>query len=334
MPPVARDLSPPPRRAPGDPERRRARATLGIYLGGLGLILLVVLWSSRAVLFQPWTARDWVTGATAEGSLYLIGGRSAAGALYLDIWRLDPARCGAAAAAVGGRILIAGGLAGKQLVDEIAALETDTGQVRSLGTLPAGLAFAGAAAVDGTVYIVGGFAGGHTTDIILSVDPVTGRVNAAGRLPQPIEQAAVAASAGHLYVVGGLGSAGDSLDTVLEIDPRGPEGPRVVRSAHLDTPRSRGAAVPVARGLLILGGWAGREMDDAWLLDTRGPDLELEAVRSLPRGMSDFVALAGDGTVYLVGGQDGELSRQIGVTAWDPETGVSQRVRLRGFLGF
>jgi hypothetical protein len=50
--------------------------------------------------------------------------------------------------------------------------------------------------------------------------------------------------------------------------------------------------------------------------------------------MSDFVAaVSGDERVYLLGGRDERLPRQIGITTWDPRSGASESVTLRGFLG-
>jgi len=91
----------------------------------------------------------------------------------------------AAAAAVGGRILVAGGTDGTTSRDEILSVDPMRHRVRMIGRLPMRLAHAAGAALGDTFYVLGGR--GDRLDSqhagIWAVDASTGHVRRAGRLP-------------------------------------------------------------------------------------------------------------------------------------------------------
>ncbi len=152
-----------------------------------------------------------------------------------------------------------------------------------------------------------------------------------GRLPSAREHLAVASSGGRLYVVGGADQAGTYLDDVLELSP---EDGRVLRRARLPTPLTRAAAVPSPAGVLVLGGWTGVQLDRAVLVDTRGPQIVVEELPRLPRGVSDVAAVEIDGQIVIAGGTNERFARQIGLWSWDPQTGESRSIKLRSFLAW
>jgi Kelch motif len=118
----------------------------------------------------------------------------------------------AAVAAVGGKVIIAGGSAGpsESLSDAIYSFDPASGALRRIGHLPVPLTHASAASIDGQVLVVGGRRqlDGDQTSTILDIDPRTGRVHRAGRLPVALSDAAVAAIGGHVVVAGGQSPAG------------------------------------------------------------------------------------------------------------------------------
>jgi hypothetical protein len=116
----------------------------------------------------------------------------------------------AAAAAIGGAVLVAGGTDGTTARDEILRVAPATGRVRVIGHLPAPLAHAAGAALGGTFYVLGGR--GDAVDgqsrAIWAIDPASGRVRRAGRLPVALSDLAALAVGSRVLVAGGRDRSG------------------------------------------------------------------------------------------------------------------------------
>ena len=105
---------------------------------------------------------------TGDGSTgYVIGGFDGVnwlntvlaftpGALPRILVRLPVALRYAAAAAVDGYVLVAGGSTPTGLSDAVYRIDPSTGAVSVLGHLPAGVTHAGAGVIGSTMYLVGG----------------------------------------------------------------------------------------------------------------------------------------------------------------------------------
>jgi hypothetical protein len=120
----------------------------------------------------------------------------------------------AAVAAVGQRILVAGGTTGLVARREVLSVDPATHRVQVIAHLPAPLAHAGGAALNGIFYVVGG-RGDTTTSqrsTIWAIDPSAPKPRSAGRLPARMSDVGAVAYAGRLLVVGGRNSAGASGD--------------------------------------------------------------------------------------------------------------------------
>ena len=116
----------------------------------------------------------------------------------------------AAAAAVGGRLLIAGGTDGTRARDEILSVDPARHRVRVIGHLPARLAHAAGAALGNTFYVLGGRGDATASQRrgIWAIDPATGHVRAAGRLPTALSDLGAVAAGDRLLVAGGRDARG------------------------------------------------------------------------------------------------------------------------------
>jgi N-acetylneuraminic acid mutarotase len=128
----------------------------------------------------------------------------------------------AAVAAVGGRLLIAGGTSGVTSQRAILAFDPSTRRVTSIGHLPVPLTHASAAPLGGRLYVIGGRSGsaGDQTSTILAVDPRTGAVRRAGRLPDPLSDTSAVPSRGGVLVLGGRDASGRADDRVFTLTPQ------------------------------------------------------------------------------------------------------------------
>ncbi len=153
----------------------------------------------------------------------------------------------AAAASVGGRVILLGGLtAADTSTDQILAA-TASGS-RLIGHLPSARHDTAAAAIGGSVYLFGGGNGVAQLDEIVRVDPATGQAGVIGHLPAASSDSSAAAIGGTAYVVGGY-TGTRWLDTIVAFTPGRPA--RIV--AHLPQP-VRYAAVTAAAGRLVIAG--------------------------------------------------------------------------------
>jgi N-acetylneuraminic acid mutarotase len=127
----------------------------------------------------------------------------------------------AAVAAVGGRLLIAGGTSGETAQRAILSFDPATGAVRQLGSLPSAVTHAAGASLNGYFYVLGGRGEnlGEQRSSILAVDPLSGAVQPAGRLPLPLSDLGAASLPGRILVVGGRDSSGNVQDRALALGP-------------------------------------------------------------------------------------------------------------------
>jgi N-acetylneuraminic acid mutarotase len=162
-----------------------------------------------------------VAVASVGGTAYVVGGYNGTSALDTIVaWRpgeqarvvarLPNAVRYAAAAAVEGRLIIAGGSQGESASTAILSFDPITGAVAQIGHLPAPLTHATAATLGAAVYLVGGRGASvdSQTAAVLAINPRSGTVRRVGRLPLPLSDAAAVASAGTIVVAGGRTPAG------------------------------------------------------------------------------------------------------------------------------
>jgi N-acetylneuraminic acid mutarotase len=127
-------------------------------------------------------------------------------------------------AAIGGKLIVAGGTSGVDATREVYAFEPGGGGVRQIGLLPKPLTHAVAAALGDRVYVIGGRGSdqGTQTNTILAIDPQTGRVRHAGHLPVAVSDVGAATIGGAVMVAGGRESSGALSNQVYMLHPRTP----------------------------------------------------------------------------------------------------------------
>ncbi|HEX3434065.1 MAG TPA: kelch repeat-containing protein [Solirubrobacteraceae bacterium] len=127
----------------------------------------------------------------------------------------------ASVAAVGGRMLIAGGTSGETAQRAILSFDPASGVVRQIGELPRALTHAAGAALNGWFYVLGGRGEGLSdqTSAMLAIDPLSGAVHRAGTLPEALSDIGAATLGGHIIAVGGRNRAGTVSDRALTLAP-------------------------------------------------------------------------------------------------------------------
>ena len=323
-------------------ERKKGRSTIALYLSVFACLVLLTVWVSRFVLFQPWTSREWVSAAGAREEVYIFGGRDRHGQNYDEVYRVDlqnlrlhevtslpSPRFAAATVAHGESIYIMGGFDGRRCFNDIFVFDTRTEKLSRSGILPGSRCFGAAASIGGKIYYLGGWDGSVQLDEIVEIDPSSGEATVIGRLPSPRELFSAASLDGRIYLIGGSDQRGEYLDEILEIDPL---SGTVTGIAHLPSGRTRSAAVAVEDRVWVVGGWEGRQLDEAVAIIPGEAAPEVQPSVRLDGEFSDIAAVHVEGTIYLIGGAHERFQRQIRVIRWDPRSGRTESIKFRNFL--
>jgi hypothetical protein len=167
------------------------------------------------------------------------------------------------------------------------------------------------------LYIGGdGGSGATATTFVTKVDKGNFGAWAAGpALPAARSDAALAILSGTAYLIGGLGPDGKPTDTVwaLGIDPESSElkAWAPVEGLTLPAARAGAAAVAVADGIVVAGGWDadGKVMGTVWksTLETKGTTVALGAFKempSLPHAITEANIAFEGAFLWVYGGSD------------------------------
>ena len=225
-----------------------------------------------------------------------------------------------ATAAVGGRLLLMGGL--DQATASVAdIIRVGRGGSERIGTLPYAVHDAAGATLGGTAYLLGG--GEPSYSDILAVGG-SGQATVVGHLPVGASDVAAGVIGGTVYVVGGYTGAAP-LDTIVAWSGSG-TGKVVARLPH----PLRYAAVAAIGGLLIVAGGTNGDSAtrDIYSFDPAGG--QVREIGLLPRAVTHASAAALGGHVYVIGGRGAVQGTQTNaILAVDPATG---RIRPAGRL--
>ena len=170
------------------------------------------------------------TAAAIRGTAYIVGGYT--GTRWLDtivawhpgtaahvVAHLPATLRYAAVAAVGNRLVIAGGsLENGTASNAVLEYAPATGRVFRLGTLPAPTTHAAAATLGNVAYLIGGRGAtlGTQTARITAIDVRTGRIKSFGSLRTARSDLGAATEGSHILLAGGAGSAG-TVATLSEL---------------------------------------------------------------------------------------------------------------------
>ena len=230
----------------------------------------------------------------------------------------------AAMAAVGGKLLLLGGLDAA----DVSTADVRTlvrGRERTIGRLPTVFHDGAAVGIGRFAYEFGGGDGVRQLDQILRIDPSTGAAKRVGTLPAPSSDQAAAAVGDEAYVVGGYtGTAW--LNTIVAWRPGGTA--HVV--ARLPVP-VRYAGVAAAGGKVVIAGGSlpdGTASRAVYVFDPASR--EVRRLGSLPAPTTHAAAAAIGKRVLLIGGRSAAANTPTPrIAAIDPSRGS---IRLAGRL--
>jgi streptogramin lyase len=185
------------------------------------------------------------SAATIGTTAYVVGGYTTTTPLrsvlafrpghpVRDVARLPHALRYAAVAAIGGRILIAGGTDGVHARREVLSVDPVRHRVRVIARLPTALGHAAGASLHGTFFVIGGRGDALTGQqaAIWAVDPVSGRLRRAGRLPVGLSDLGATTTGGHILVAGGRDASGRVHDELWTLAAKPAARPAATSALH------------------------------------------------------------------------------------------------------
>ena len=225
-------------------------------------------------------------------------------------WRLPTPLSREVVLTAGGRLLVVGGLHGSVSEPGIFSVDSMSGSVRSVGSLPAGVHDAAGALVGGQGVVFGGGSPATVPGVESFTPPPppghlgsypSARATTSAQLPQPRSDATAATIGSRAYIVGGYtGSQPDA--TVLSTA----DG-RTFRSvASLPVPVRYPAVAALGGKLFVFGGQAvsgpqsGQPVDDIQAVDPGTGSASV--VGHLPEPLQGAAAAVLGGHIYLAGG--------------------------------
>jgi PQQ-like domain/Kelch motif len=317
--------------------RRRRRTALVVATAALVVALLAILRpgsggggadgpatrsaAARTVAVASLAPQSLPAPVSAEsavgirGGVLILGGLDSTGTSVSGVFRMDAASGrvspagslsgplhDAAAAALGGQVLVFGG-GTEASTDAVQALPAPGGVVapgataHGVGRLPSVRSDLSAVALGGRAYVLGGYDGTTPTGSVLQTSD-GGRFTQVAALPAPARYMAAVALGGRIFAFGGETASGGASDAVQEIDPQAGTAHLV---GHLPRPVSHAGAVVLGGRAYILGGEAGGSASRAiWRFDPGSGTVS--AAGRLPVAVSGGATATVGSTAYLIGG--------------------------------
>ena len=249
----------------------------------------------------------------SAGRIFVLGGHDSSGGSITAVYSFDPRTGGtgvaghlalpthgAAAALVGGRILVFGG-ASLSVHDTVQAFNPARHSASVVGYMPGVRADTTAVTVGRVTVLVGGFDGvGPQSDVWSTSNGTTFHVVA--HLPQPVRYPAVASLGTSVYVFGGLIAGGeyngDFTNDVQDVNLRTGSA-RIV--GHLPAPLAHAMGSEMGGRLYIFGGSTPSGTSSQMLsFDAATGDVSIAG--KLPEPITDAAVATVGRTAYLLGG--------------------------------
>jgi N-acetylneuraminic acid mutarotase len=249
----------------------------------------------------------------SAGRIFVLGGHDSSGGSITSVYSIDPrtgrtalagslalATHGAAAALVGGRVLVFGG-ASLTVHNSVQAFNPASRGSSVAGSMPGVRADTTAVTVGGAAVLLGGFDGvGPQSSVWSTSDGTTFRVVA--HLPQPVRYPAVASLGTSVYVFGGLIAGGEYngkfTNDVQQVNLRTGSA-RIV--GHLPAPLAHAMGSEMGGRLFVFGG-STPSGTSRQMLSFNPATMAVLVAGSLPEPITDAAVATIGRTAYLLGG--------------------------------
>jgi N-acetylneuraminic acid mutarotase len=242
-----------------------------------------------------------------------VTGDSATGATWRTLAPMPTPRSEVAAAAVGGKIYVAGGfLADGSATTVVEVYDPATDKWDSIEPLPETRHHTAAVGLDGRLYVIGGFQTSFrdAVNTTFIYDPVSASWSEGAPMSEPRGAHGVTSFDGRIYAVGGArpGPA-DAPQNIATVEAYDPSTDSWETTADLLSPRDHLAVVAGDDGIYAIGGRSnidfGRNLsaNEGYAPHRQDAD-EWQSRALLPTARSGIAAALHKGRIYVFGGEE------------------------------
>ncbi len=322
-------------------KRKKIDNQILVYLIIIVVIIGLVVYAARSVLFRPWTARTYIAAAGTENVVYTFGGLDRHKLIEQEVLRIDLAketikrvaslptgRYGVAAAEYEGDIYLVGGCDNEVYYSDVFRFDTEKEEFIHIAQIPEPRAFGVLCAYQDKLYYLGGWNGKKVADAAVVIHLRDHTTNTVSGLIEPLQYQTGVQDGKYLFVYGGENNSLDYSDVLYTINLQTWE---VVGQSMLPIPLVRSPAALLKDELYIAGGWS------------RGPSRQLYRVTvnaRLPQcihvgeiffSCEDTALFAYDGFLYLLGGSEPRFKRQIRIVKIDPAAVEAESLLFKSY---
>ena len=282
---------------------------------------MAVTWQGTPVVLGGWRTEGADARTATDRVWRVVNSR------WTELPPLLQPRAAAAAAVVGDRIVVTGGVdATGRLLD---TTEIFDGTAWRLGApLPTPRQMLGAASDGKLIHVVGGNSGTADVATVETYDPAADTWTRQPEMPGRRSDFGVTFADGRLVVVGGM-SQGEVLDSVVALDVASQSWnglPELATGRHGMAVAAVGKTVYVIGGSTATGDAAVTASAEALTLAPRKPQpaAEWRALPDAPTARLMMASTVLDGEIWIVGGMLGHAQTLNTVESYNPQTGQWQ----------
>ncbi len=232
-------------------------------------------------------------------------------------YRLDAPVQRAVAASDGRVVYVAGGLdSSGTSVAGVFSLDSASGKLTSLGSMPFAFHDAAAAIIGGKLVVFGG-GSSHGTDLVQAFDLKTREASVIGHLPVALSDLESASVGDTVYLVGGYDGRTPRREIYATRDGR-----HFTVAGKIPVGLRYAAVTAVGGTIVVAGGQSASSATTSNLFALDTASGSVSRIGRLPRPVAHAAAFTIGGVAYIVGGQDAGGDAVSTVTEIDPAAGT------------
>lgn len=312
------------------------------YLVIIAVIIGLVAYASRSVLFRPYTARTHCSSVSKNQFVYTFGGMNrhntpVGEVLLLDLEKetikriadMPSPRYAVGAVLNNDTVYIAGGQDNKTYFRDVYAFDTGKEKFTKIAEMPEPRSYGTLASSEDALYYFGGWNGSDIADTIIKIDIASGSCELIPGITEALQFHTGIQRGETFYMYGGEDSDLNYSTSLYSIDMR---TLTVSTEAILPLGLIRSSAAFIGDTFYIAGGWSKGPVKKILALDTADPGTDVSILGEIPYDPEDMTLASFEADLYLIGGREERFKRQVRIVRIDPATLESESLLFKSYV--
>ena len=323
-------------------EKTNTIITYLVYFGIIAACIIAIIIGAQFIISTPFSARSDFSAVCYDNKIFVAGGKDSEGELLDTIFEIDLFRrkirkisdlpvsaISMAAAELNGKAWFAGGYQDSDYSSEIHVLDLKTRKMEGSFSLDTEISYGSLFSYKDAFYYIGGWDGKKDRRAIMKIDPDSKDVSSPAGISAGLLNFSMVLRGSNLYVFGGETSQGEILQKYSVYDM---ETFEETGTGKLPMPVSRSSAVLFDDEIYLFGGYYKGIRAEAWRICNLDGELKFEKIRNLPEPNQRFFAFKLKDQIFLVGGKNSDMERQINIIEYIPDKNEYEPVILKNFM--